>query len=76
MNKMLRVAEVAYIVIFVISLVEVILMWRDGVTGNRFYIFAGFAVLSLAMFFIRRKQRRRMDAWRQEQEEEERNSEA
>lgn len=71
MNKMLRIAEVAYIVIFLISTVEVILMLNDGVEGSRLWIFIGFSALSLAMFFIRRKQRKRMEQIREQAEKEE-----
>ncbi len=66
MNKMLRVAEIAYIVVFAISAVEVFRMWGDYT--DRFWIFLGFAVVSLFMFFIRRSQRKRMEALKKEEE--------
>ncbi len=56
MKKMLRFVEVAWIVVSVISAVELFRRWPS--TDKSFWIFLGFMILAIVMFFVRRKQRR------------------
>jgi len=66
---MLRVTEIMYIVIAVMSLMEVIRTWGDF--NNKFYIFLGFMLVSAVMYFVRRKQRIRMEEyWKQRENKE------
>ncbi len=59
MNKMLKFVEIAWIVIAVISLVELIRLW--GTFDTKFWMFLGFMVVAIFMFFFRRKQRLRYE---------------
>lgn len=65
--RMLKIVEVAWIVIAIISAVELYRLWP--VTDQRFYIFLGFMVLAVVMFFVRRRQRLNYDARKRQQEE-------
>jgi hypothetical protein len=59
MNKLLKVVEIAWIVIAAICLFQVISEWGSGKDTQ--YIFAGFGVFAVVMFYIRRKQRIRYE---------------
>lgn len=63
---MLRIVEIAWIIIAVISAVELYRMWPN--TDQKFYIFFGFMILAVVMFFIRRRQRIRHEAKRNQQD--------
>lgn len=54
-----KIFEIAYLVIAIISTVEVVLQWNAD--RNRAYMFALFAVGSVFMFFFRRKFRKKME---------------
>jgi hypothetical protein len=56
---MLKIVEIAWIVIAVISAVELYRMWP--VVDQKFYIFLGFMILAVVMFFVRRRQRLRYE---------------
>ena len=59
MDKIRKVTEYAYIVMFVLAVVEAVRMYMDEDVTNdsKAIMFAGFAILAVAMFFLRRKQR-------------------
>ncbi len=63
---MLKVTEVVYIAIAVISLMEIARTW--GISDTRFYIFIGFAVVSAIMYFVRRGQRIHMENYYRQKE--------
>jgi uncharacterized membrane protein len=65
--RMLKIVEVAWIVIAIISAVELYRLWP--VTDQRFYIFLGFMVLAVVMFFVRRRQRLSYEERKRKQEE-------
>lgn len=65
---MLKFVEVAWIIIAVISAVELYRMW--GTFDQKFWIFFGFMVLAVFMFFFRRRQRQRYEASLEEKREE------
>ena len=52
---MLKIVEVAWIIIAAISAYELYRLWPT--VDQRFYIFLGFMVLAIVMFFVRRRQR-------------------
>ncbi len=62
---MLRVVEIAWIIVAVISATELYRMWPN--LDQKFYVFLGFMVLAVVMFFIRRKQRLRYEAKQKQQ---------
>ncbi|MCF8715451.1 hypothetical protein JM658_11485 [Joostella atrarenae] len=55
--KYFKIFEIAYLVVAVISVVEVVQQW--SVDRNRAYLFLFFAVISIGMFFFRRYYRKR-----------------
>lgn len=57
MNKALKIVEIAWIVIFVICVFEVIRLFGSGQVT--LYYFAGFGVFAVIMFYVRRRQRLR-----------------
>ncbi len=63
MNKVRKIFEYAYILIFVLSVVELfrLLLDDDASNDGKAVMFAGFAILAVAMFFIRRKQRKTLE---------------
>ena len=67
MMRMFKIVEVAWIVVAVISALEMIKLWGSGDT--KFWIFAGAMVLAIFMFFFRRKQRQRFERYKQEHPE-------
>lgn len=62
MIKILRVFEFVWLAISTLSLLKVWELW--GVEGQEqmLYIFAGFAILGVIMFFFRRRMRLKMEA--------------
>ncbi|HLU51218.1 MAG TPA: DUF6526 family protein [Flavobacteriaceae bacterium] len=66
MNKygFLKIFELVYLVIFIISTYEVYSTWNSD--RNRAYLFLIFAVVSLFMFFFRRKYRQKFQKRKQD----------
>ncbi|MDZ7847375.1 MAG: hypothetical protein U5L96_11715 [Owenweeksia sp.] len=64
---MLRVVEIAWVVIAIISAIEVYRMWPE--IDNKFWIFTGFMVLAVVMFFVRRRQRLRYQERKKQEEQ-------
>lgn len=54
-----KIFEIAYLVIAVVSTYEVFAQWN--VDRNRAYLFILFAVVSVFMFFFRRKFRKKLE---------------
>lgn len=59
MIKILKYTEYLYLVVAVASIYKIITLWP--VNPKDTYIFIFFAVVSLAMFFFRRKYRKRFE---------------
>nr|WP_224491610.1 DUF6526 family protein [Robertkochia marina] len=57
--KYFKIFEVAYLVIAVVSIYEVVMEWNNE--RNRAYLFLFFAVFSLFMFFFRRRYRKKFE---------------
>ncbi len=57
---MMRIVEVAWVVVAAVCAYEVIDRWNDP--GNAKWYFAGFLLVAGFMFFFRRNQRRRYEA--------------
>lgn len=66
---MLKFVEYAWIIIAVISAIELYRMWDNF--DKQFWLFFGFMLFAIFMFFLRRRQRQRYDARRREKEGEE-----
>lgn len=62
---MMRIVEIAWLVVATLSLIEVIAQWETR--GQRFYIFLGFLIVAILMYFLRRGQRRRFERRQKEQ---------
>ncbi len=67
MMRMFKIVEVAWIVVAVVSALELIKLWGSGDT--KFWLFAGAMAVAIFMFFFRRKQRQRYERYQQEQPE-------
>ncbi len=67
MNRALKIVEIAWIVIFVICVFEVIRLFDSGQVTV--YYFAGFGAFAVIMFFVRRKQRLRYETNKAKKEE-------
>ncbi|MDT0606746.1 hypothetical protein [Croceitalea rosinachiae] len=59
MVKILKYTEYLYLVVAVASIYKIITLWAAA--PKETYIFIFFAVVSLAMFFFRRKYRKRFE---------------
>ncbi len=64
MMKIFKIVEVAWIVVAVISGLELIRLWGSGQV--KFWYFLGFMVVAIFMFFFRRRQRQRMERYKRE----------
>lgn len=51
--KFLRITQYIYLIVAVLSIAKVIEIWNEDRT--RAYFFVGFAVISLFMFFFRKR---------------------
>lgn len=58
-TKVYKIFEYAYLVIFIISLFEVISNWASD--KNRAYLFLFFAVVAFFMFFFKKNFRKKME---------------
>lgn len=59
MSKALRIVEIAWIVVGVISLIEIVRLW--GTFDSKFWLFVGCVGVSAFMFFLRKRQRERYE---------------
>jgi O-antigen ligase len=57
--KYFKIFEIAYLVIAIVSLYEVVVAWNEE--RNRAYMFLFFALFSLFMFFFRRNYRKKFE---------------
>jgi hypothetical protein len=59
MNKLRKIFEYLYVVMFVLAIIEGVRLLTDNDATNdtKALMFGGFAILAVAMFLIRRKQR-------------------
>lgn len=53
---MLKVVEVVWVIMAFVAGYQVYLLWGNFTT--QFWVFLGFSILAVVMFFVRRKQRR------------------
>ncbi len=58
-TKFLRISEIIWIVIASIALAESVIRWPSK--DNKLYIFIGFTVFGILMFFIRRGLRKKLE---------------
>lgn len=56
---MIRIVEIAWVVVAALSLVELFRLWPNF--DQRFWIFLGCLAVAIFMFFVRRKQRIKME---------------
>ena len=54
-----RISELIYLVISIISIREAYILW--GLNPKRAYLFLGFFIISIFMFFFRRSIRKKID---------------
>lgn len=59
MLKFIKFSEIAYLVIAIISTLEVVLYWNKQ--RDKAYMFLAFGVVSIAMYFFRRYYRKRLE---------------
>ena len=60
MTKTLRVFEIVWLVITALSVLETIRLWNSEDQTQR-YIFIGFAIVGILMYFFRRNMRIKME---------------
>ena len=60
MTKTLRVFEIVWLVITALSVIETIRLWNSEDQTQR-YIFIGFAIVGILMYFFRRNMRIKME---------------
>ncbi|KPM32663.1 Hypothetical protein I595_1089 [Croceitalea dokdonensis DOKDO 023] len=60
MVKLLRYTEYVYLVVAVLSVYKIVALWSTE--PKETYIFIFFAIVSLGMFFFRRKYRKKFEA--------------
>ena len=65
MVKFWKFFEYAYLVIAIIFIVEGVSRWSSD--RNRAYLFIGFAILAVFMYFFRKRFRKRIEARKNEQ---------
>ncbi len=68
MNRMLKVVEIAWIVVAVISLIEIIRLW--GTFDTTFFMFVGSLSVGIFMFYFRRRQRLKYENYQKNQTQE------
>jgi|AntAceMinimDraft_11_1070367.scaffolds.fasta_scaffold492852_1 membrane protein implicated in regulation of membrane protease activity len=68
MLKMLRVVEIAWIVMAVLSVIQATSMWQQP--GNEKWYFLGFSLFAVFMFFFRRRYRLRYEQRQADKERE------
>ncbi len=66
MLRMLKVVEITWIVMAVISAFEVVNLWNQP--GDKKWYFLGFMVFAIFMFFFRRRYRLRYEKRKKEQD--------
>ena len=60
MTKILKYTEYLYLAVAIASIYKIVTLWSAA--PQETYIFIFFAVLSIAMFFFRRKYRKKFEA--------------
>jgi uncharacterized membrane protein YuzA (DUF378 family) len=70
MIRILRVFEFVWIGISILSIFKVFYLWgtEDSTEKQLLYIFMGFAVLGVFMFFFRRRMRLKMEKRKKDQQ--------
>ncbi len=63
-NKVYKIFEYAYLVMFVLSVVAVATSWNSD--KDRAYLFLFFSVVSIFMYFFKRNFRKKMEKRQQE----------
>ncbi len=58
MRKTWRIFEYGYLIVAIVFIVETVLNWNSK---ERAYMFLGFAVLAVFMFFFKRRFRKRIE---------------
>lgn len=58
-SKFFIVSEILYVVIAAVAAFEIYELW--GTFDTRFWIFVGFMIVAIFMFFFRRKQRQKFE---------------
>ncbi|MCV6628609.1 MAG: hypothetical protein OIF50_01995 [Flavobacteriaceae bacterium] len=66
MIKILKYTEYLYLFVAIASIYQIAVLWNQD--RNNAYIFVFFAVISIFMFWFRRRYRKRFDAHKQEQD--------
>ncbi|NQW36863.1 MAG: LPXTG cell wall anchor domain-containing protein [Flavobacteriales bacterium] len=61
MNTTRKIFEIAYLVFSIVFVVEAYLRWHTEPT--KAYLFVGFSVLALFMFFFRRRFRKKSESY-------------
>lgn len=67
MYRMMRIVEVAWVIVAAICIYELFRLWNDP--GNTKWYFAVFLLVAVFMFFFRRKQRQRYERRAREKQE-------
>lgn len=60
MQKFWKIFEYGYLIIAIVCIIETVINWSDG-NKEKAYVFLGFAVLAIFMYFFRKRYRKRFE---------------
>ncbi len=60
MQKIWKIFEYGYLIIAIVFIVEAVINWTGG-TKEKAYMFLGFSVLAIFMYFFRKRYRKRFE---------------
>jgi len=60
MRKIWKIFEYGYLIIAIVSIIETVINWSEG-NKEKAYLFLGFSVLFIFMYFFRKRYRKRFE---------------
>ncbi|MBT8317274.1 MAG: hypothetical protein HKP59_06585 [Lutibacter sp.] len=59
MNKIWKIFEYGYLIIAIVFIIETVIHFSEG--DNKAYLFLGFSILAVFMYFFRKRYRKRFE---------------
>ncbi|MFK5959327.1 MAG: hypothetical protein QM495_10745 [Lutibacter sp.] len=60
MQKIWKIFEYGYLIIAIVFIIETVINWSEG-NKEKSYLFLGFSVLAIFMYFFRKRYRKRFE---------------
>jgi len=60
MNKIWKIFEYGYLIIAIVFIIETVIHFSEG-TNDKAYLFLGFSILAVFMYFFRKRYRKRFE---------------